>query len=448
MSPLGGSRSGYPQTAPAKLPGVIHHEWRGRLNTAKETRKTTESQLHTLLNRISLLEEAEQRTQRALLRTRQKVVMAETLRSTLPALSPPGATGGMGGLEGDPSGLSGYRPMTSGGFASPIRPTTSFSMHSSQLLGTGPMPRVPVAAFGARPVSPVRASGYALPGGGGLGPADERFAGVIAAARTLKETQLAAEREARAVEAAALRAEKDVRLALVSQTRHMIWSANRGMHDGVMTAAEEAREMKRRADAEAEVRRRADFEGRVAAEEAARQVAESRMRQLAEIESRVLDRLRSSPTLRLDTIHAPGSPVGGGSGVLGSGGGGAANTARSMAGMGMGMGMGGVTASASIGFHGGSPGFPPGQGGQGQGASGRLGRSGFAPGSSLGFGGSGSLGGAGASSLMDASAAFGGMGMGGGSPAASRPGTRASSHGASGTRRRLAQTAGPIYAVF
>lgn len=439
MSPLGGSRSGYPQTAPAKLPGVIHHEWRGRLNTAKETRKTTESQLHTLLNRISLLEEAEQRTQRALLRTRQKVVMAETLRSTLPALSPAGGSGL--GIEGDPSGLSGYRPMTSGGFSSPIRPTTSFSMHSSQLLGTGPMPRVPAASFGARPVSPVRASGYALPGGGGLGIPDERFAGVLGAARTLKETQLAAEREARAVEAAALRAEKDVRLALVNQTRHMIWSANKGMHDGVATAAEEAREMKRRADAEAEARRRADFESRVAAEEAARAVAESRMRQLADIESRVLDRLRSSPTLRLDTIHAPGSPTA--SGGIGPGasmgmGNGGMGSPRSMAGMGMGM-----TASASIGFHGSSPGFAPGQG-QGAGASGRMGRSGFAPGSSLGFGGSGSLGGAGAASLLDSSAAFGGSG----SPAASRPGTRASSHGASGTRRRLAQTAGPTYAVF
>jgi len=124
------------------------------------------------------------------------------------------------------------------------------------------------------------------------------------ATRHLKDTLLQAEAEGRAAEAAALRAEKDHRLAIVSHTRHMILAANRGMHDATAAAAQAAREAKRAADAEADARRRSHYDSRVAAHELAHRVAEHRVAHLEEIEDALLQRLRSHTGEILVQQHA------------------------------------------------------------------------------------------------------------------------------------------------
>lgn len=415
MSPLAPNQMTRSPTR-GRSPGVpIHHEWQGRLNASKEMKKQSEAQLHALLNRISLLEEAEERTARMLLKSRQKIMTAETLKSTIPA----GALSSLGD-----SSASLVRPLSQS-FTSPIKP---LSTHAHNFTNGG--------SFGARPPSPVRASGWALPTGG-INANLERYGSVSAAARMLKDTQAMAEREAQMAEAAAYRAEKDFRLGLVRETRHMIFEANREMHGMVKTAAEIARENKQQMLTEAEMRRKREYESRIAAEELARSVAESRMRQLEDIESRVLDRLKTSSSVKLDTLRMPYSP------------------AHSISRGGQDSLMGGTAASqlaqSIAGFAPpGSPGFLAGdrlphpsqsQGGGGHnrslstGAGTMRGRGGFGNTSgSIGFG----------------STFIGGGGAGAGGDLAtlgdSRPGTRTASQ--TGTRRRLAQTAGPSYAIF
>jgi hypothetical protein len=421
MSPLAPSASMMMNRSPTRgrSPGVLSHEWSGRLNASKEAKKQSEAQLHALLNRISLLEEAEERTARMLLKSRQKIFNAETLKSTIPAgaLQGLGQAGGLSTL-GDSSTL--IRPLSQS-FTSPIKP---LSTHAHNFTNGG--------SFGARPPSPVRASGWALPTGG-INASLERYGSVAAAARMLKETQAMAEREAQTAEAAAYRAEKDFRLALVRETKQHIYEANREMHGFVKTAADIAKEHKQQSMTEAEMRRRRDYELRIQAEEIARNVAESRMRQLEDIESRVLDRLKTSSSVKLDTLRMPYSPshsISRQESLLPSAGG--PNSASQLA-----QSIAGFSPPGSPGFLAGDrlphPSTSYGNRSLSTGAGTMRGRAGLASTSgSIGFG----------STFISAGGGAGDLATLGDS----RPGTRTASQ--TGTRRRLAQTAGPSYAIF
>lgn len=154
----------------------------------------------------------------------------------------------------------------------------------------------------ARPsTSPRRKPGINLPPlDRTLGLGEDRLIAVQRTTKLLRETQKQAAKAALALEASALRAEKDVRLMQVHDTRAGIFLHSKHLHDHGVLLAEQARQRKAEAEREAELRRKSDFDARVAAEEAARLATEARIREMAALEEQVLERLKHAPELRLE----------------------------------------------------------------------------------------------------------------------------------------------------
>jgi len=122
----------------------LHHDFSGRLNQTAVQRKVRESHVHSALNRIAVLEEAEARAMRAVLLSRERMRRADALRSSLPPLSPLAST----------ATADLHRPLFPAPLGSPMRPGTS-----STYLTYG----LSADSFGLRPPSPTRLSGRAAP---------------------------------------------------------------------------------------------------------------------------------------------------------------------------------------------------------------------------------------------------------------------------------------------
>ena len=299
----------------------------GKLSAERKHRRCTESALAASLNRIAYLDEAEQRADRRLLRSRALLLRAQAAAAEAVAQAEAieaggGGHGSSGGWIGGGGGSGVFIP----GFGYAQRALSS----ASQLLGDsgggrkrwrrrGGTHELASAAVGSEETVEAAAAisscnigcmpqlsskwrdGMSLHTVGSEETAsasamapevDSGPAAILAAAASLRQAEAAAAAEARGVMAETFRLGKSVRLARVAATRRDVLATARAAHAGVVGGEAAARVARAAAAARGAARRREDFEARVAAEAAAAASAAARGAALAVVEASLLARVR------------------------------------------------------------------------------------------------------------------------------------------------------------
>lgn len=254
---------------------VLHHEWTGRLTAAKENRKNAEADLHALVSRISLLQEQEERTRRAVSRTRQRAVEIEHFHA--------------GTMETLAKDLLSDKSL-------PLSPMAPIRRH---LQSSG--------SFQFRPVSPVRSPGIQLPPLATHSPMrTHRMSVLQSVTRELKQTQALARMEELSLEASALRAQKDIRLQLVAQTREDIFRTAKELHDSTKAMELQGRTRREEQERLSESRRKVDYDARVAVEEESHHAIAAKVAELEALEERLLHRMQTSEDLKMTPLAGGG----------------------------------------------------------------------------------------------------------------------------------------------
>ena len=269
---------------------VLHHDYAAPRLASRSSRKAAEADVTALVARISYLQEMEDRTRRALDRTRGRAIALEAFRSEngLPPSNP--------SLAYDPSVVL-HAPSALGGprlYGS--RPPTSIREAIS-----------PGASFQFRAASPVRAGGVALPPLDSRTMAHSRHLGEVReVAAMLRATQAEAERMQAALAASALRAHKDARLAAAATTRANIEAAARELHDAGVSRSAAARAARMAADEAAATARRLRADAEWTAEEEAAAATAARAAELLALEESLVARIRTTAELTMKhTLTAP-----------------------------------------------------------------------------------------------------------------------------------------------